>query len=133
MTMDDITRSFPYLNKESRQKLLLIFEGDYPNGRWEIEDYDQEYPNTCSWLKMCWNWPDTVEVQLSMLNELLGGFGVESVQNPNNPAAALVSYVNMGDTYAATILYDHDELEWIVTTIGDWQEGYEQETGEQLP
>ena len=40
---------------------------------------------------------------------------------------AVASYVNMGDTYVATILYDIEKGEFFVTSWGDWVEEYERE------
>jgi hypothetical protein len=50
-------------------------------------------------------------------------FGVESATGPGDRSAM---YLNTGDSYSATLLYDEDEGEWYVTTWGDWQGQVEQ-------
>jgi len=55
---------------------------------------------------------------LRMANDRIGGHGVESLY----PEAPHISYVNMGDTYSTTILYNEKSgLMWI-GTWGDWVE-----------
>jgi len=48
---------------------------------------------------------DTVDEAMNLANEILDGSGVESLF-PNHPGQGL--YVNMGDTYATTILWEPD-------------------------
>lgn len=121
------------LTSEQVVQLRRVFLGFTPEGYWELENYDQDYPDTCNWLKQCYHWPSVQEVKLAMLNELIGGFGVEAIFTDGDMMEPALSYVNMGDTYAATIAYDHREDEFILTSYGDWVEAYEQETGETIP
>lgn len=76
---------------------------------------------------------DEVEAALSRANELLGGFGVEAHRDENllddfsnefGDAAAL--YINTGDMYSPTLLYDVEKQEFLFTTLGDWRETWEQ-------
>ncbi len=39
----------------------------------------------------------------------------------------VAAYVNVGDTYTATLLYDTQAGEFLVTSYGDWLEAYEAE------
>jgi hypothetical protein len=57
------------------------------------------------------------------LNELLETYGVEAIRDRNGHAVA--EYLNTGETYTTTILYDHTTRSFRVTTMGDWVEGYE--------
>lgn len=61
-------------------------------------------------------------------DEILGGFGVEAVfeegEYGGDPA---MTYINTGDTYNATIVYDVDEDELYVSTWGDWVEDAERQ------
>lgn len=59
-----------------------------------------------------------VTVALHAINELVGGFGVETL-GPGRPRdyAPPYEYVNMGDTYVATLIYDRDRDRLF---IGDW-------------
>lgn len=67
---------------------------------------------------------------LAEASDVLGGFGVEHVEGPGDSGA--LDYVNMGDTYDATL--GHDGVRYVVTSWGDFFEGaedkYAEETGE---
>jgi len=69
-----------------------------------------------------------VEKAMREADKVLGGFGVEAVfeegEYDGNPA---MTYINTGDTYNATIVYDVDEDELYVGTWGDWVEHAERE------
>ena len=61
-------------------------------------------------------------------DKILGGYGVEAVfeegEYDGNPA---MTYINTGDTYNATLVYDVDEDELYVSTWGDWVEDAERQ------
>lgn len=59
------------------------------------------------------------------LNDLLGGFGVEPIRNPEDSDDIVAEYINTGDTYNTTILRDIETGEFLLTTWGDWLEEYE--------
>ena len=69
---------------------------------------------------------DAIDVVLDYVNDVLSGCGVESITTENyidgyyQNIAAL--YVNRGDTYDATILYDTENEKFILTSWGDWVE-----------
>lgn len=67
----------------------------------------------------------------------LGGHGVEAIRGRNFDrgywADIVALYVNMGDTYALTFVYDVELEKLFVTSWGDWVEAYEARTGETLP
>lgn len=73
-----------------------------------------------SWVNQCYNMPSKVELKLEALNTILEGFGVEyieSVDDSYNEAEGL-SYVNLGDTYTATVVFDHSTNTWHYTDYG---------------
>lgn len=53
-------------------------------------------------------------------NELLGGHGIESIESENGRAH--MSYVNMGDTYTATVILDTSKDSVFITDYGTWVE-----------
>lgn len=62
-------------------------------------------------------------------HELLGGTGdphdgdpCEGVYGPNDVTWPAVSYLNVGDTYGDTLLYDHELGAAIRTSLGQWLE-----------
>jgi len=79
-----------------------------------------DFPKTNAWLGKCYNMPSGHELRFAAIDELLGGFGVEVVGDVNNyPPRIDLEYVNMGDTYTGTVLYDG---RWEVGSWGDWVE-----------
>jgi hypothetical protein len=60
-------------------------------------------PAVVAWVSQCHNEPQPHELRLCALNAELEGHGVEHV-NGTGVRAPSFDYINMGDTYAATIL-----------------------------
>lgn len=70
---------------------------------------------------------DNVDAALALADTLLGGFGVESIQPPeehvnNYYYNVRLLYVNQGDAYAPTIAYDTKYHKFGITTWGGWVE-----------
>lgn len=59
--------------------------------------------------------------KMEKINSLLDGYGVEVIRGDSY---AVAEYINMGDTYNTTLLYDVNEDEFYVTTWGDWVEAF---------
>ena len=80
------------------------------------------------WVSRCYNPPsrqDRVEVAL---NELLDMYGVESIQGEwvdRYYGHTVAIYLNTGDSYLPTLLFDTDKERWYVTSVGDWIEAEE--------
>jgi len=75
----------------------------------------------------------SVDDALDAINKLIGGFGVESVSDERAPQVVRYSYycycyqiqllyVNVGDSYLDTVLYDTQESTFGVGSVGDWLE-----------
>lgn len=92
---------------------------------------DERFPLTSAWIRQCYNLPEDTELIMSAINELTGGFGVEAIRHPNDSDKLIAEYVNQGDTYATTILRDMESGEYILTSYGDWLEGWESEQFEE--
>jgi len=60
---------------------------------------------------------------MQRVDEILEGYGIEGLESVNGRAHAY--YVNMGDTYAPTILLDTSSDSVRVTSWGDWVEAQE--------
>jgi len=71
------------------------------------------------------------EAVLEEVNKLIDGHGVEALRDENAQDSyygdTIATYVNMGDTYETTLLYDVREHTFHVTSWGDWYEAYEAE------
>lgn len=98
-----------YLNIEigpARQVRALI------QGTINPDIFDSVY----NWSRQCYNEPPYQAKVMVALNEVTGGYGVEGCSCCNHH----FDYVNMGETYAATIIYDHGE--YIFSSWGDYVE-----------
>jgi len=70
-----------------------------------------------------------IEETLAECNVLLNAHGVECITARVGGWDPLVEYVNMGDTYVCTIMFDHVSGTFKVTSWGDWLETYERRHG----
>ncbi len=76
------------------------------------------------WVRQCYHKPNDTELIMSALDEVLGGFGVECIREncDDSPSA---DYINMGDTYNATVIYCYVRDRFIVGCWGDYIEWIE--------
>lgn len=73
-----------------------------------------------------------IEIAMQDANALLKGHGVEAIRgrHKNGYWQDIVAlYVNMGDSYNATVLYDVEAEQFDITTYGDWVEQHSDELG----
>jgi hypothetical protein len=61
------------------------------------------------------------------INLLIDGYGIEVIRPDDWDGEWLASYVNTGDTYNLTVIYDHRNGDWSITTYGDFVEEFERE------
>ena len=110
----------------------LVYE-NFPDRAYEIINLvsghgDPEiYDSVRFWVNQCYNKPSHEEMVMCALNEILEGYGVEAIRDEdawidNFHMDIVAVYVNMGDTYTTTILLDHEENKYIITSYGDWIE-----------
>ena len=71
-------------------------------------------------------------VALQCIDDLIGGHGVEYIRSSQDTMrkADGLEYVNMGDPYRATVLFDHAAGTFYVGCWGDWTERYPGRFGE---
>lgn len=62
-----------------------------------------DYKTAQAFYDACYRKPKTSEVMMYAFNEILEGHGVEGVTDPEDMSEGM-DYVNMGDTYATTIV-----------------------------
>ena len=87
----------------------------------------EDYISVESWVRQCYNKPSREEMVMCAFNEILEGYGIEAIRDENVwidgfHMDIVAVYVNMGDSYTTTILLDHEENEYVVTSYGDWVE-----------
>lgn len=98
--------------------------------RYELEDLitapDSPFPVTRKWAHDCYSNPFTSQgwretMMMSALSEIVGGFGEESLhgkgQDKYGTAWPRYRYVNVGESYAATLILNADTGS---VTIGCW-------------
>lgn len=81
------------------------------------------------------SYPGAVDKALDLANKLLGGYGVEAITDPDRHVSnyymgIIALYVNMGDTYTTTLIYDTEQREFFLTDYGSWLEAAEAEREE---
>jgi len=112
--------SIKTLQKTFGDKALMLRK--IIDGRQDCWDWEK-LPHTTSWKIACYNSPDNIEARLRAMEEVLEGFGIECIRAGESSDNEIVaSYINMGDTYNATILYNHHNERFEVTSWGDWVE-----------
>lgn len=78
---------------------------------------------------------DRVDATLDLANRLMDAYGVEAVRGDwvdRYYQDINTLYVNTGDTYNATLLYDTVKERFYLTTLGDWVEMVERQ-GREIP
>lgn len=68
----------------------------------------------------------TLRATMERADELIGGYGVEYIRHKKDTMRTVygLDYVNMGDTYATTLLFDHATDSFNVGTWVDIVEKY---------
>lgn len=96
-----------------------------------------QFESVNQWRSQCYNPPNELEEKMKALNELIDGFGIESSRmegyyKNHYWSDCICLYVNQGESYALTIVYDvvNDQFEF--TSWGDWIEAMEQYLIDQL-
>jgi hypothetical protein len=92
----------------------------------------KRYENVEAWVRQCFHEPTDLEQRIEAANQILDGFGVEALQCMNVHGAHYephAVYVNMGDTYTGTLVYDYARDRWLVTSWGDFVESEERRRG----
>jgi hypothetical protein len=93
-------------------------------------EYLLQHSSDCnSWNDQCFNTPSLKELQMYAINEILHGYGIESIQHEQIYISSYyghicAEYVNLGDTYIMTILLDHITNKFVLCSWGDYYEKY---------
>jgi len=80
----------------------------YNKGKRHYEEFNNTY-HSC---------PKHIDI-LSHVSLILECYGVECIENPDNCNSPSYSYVNTGDTYTRTLLYNHKTGRYLISSWGD--------------
>ena len=81
-----------------------------------VENFDSAY----NAVKECYHKPSHSYLLLRVFNNLLHGYGIEYISSIEDTHSKLygLSYVNLGDLYNTTIVYNHNEDEFLIANCG---------------
>ena len=111
-------------NEPSRGRYATRSSRRVGGGNSRLEEIvEARCPETAKYARSCHNDPYAtgiwrVTMALHAINDVVGGCGVEGLGPPRGgDYATPYEYVNMGDTYATTLIYKRDTD---TLSIGDW-------------
>lgn len=121
VSLESIREAFPHIGSVNQQLICIVINNDSDCSMLE------EFESNAKWIKQCHNRPSDLELKLNAINELLEGFGVENITIENSWINSfwqdtIALYINMGDTYSTTILYDTEEQSFEITSYDDFLE-----------
>lgn len=96
-------KTLAQLSEEHAPLIRRILEAD----RATLEDMmiGGGYPVTKSWYDRCHHPLERKVTKLSMISELIGGFGVEYIAPGSNAKSPSIDYINTGDGYNLTLMF----------------------------
>lgn len=102
----------PDMTPELAKEMHLLMKG--------LVDVDA-YPEAQRRTAECYHKPEWVDRVMHVLDGMLHGYGVEAINEVHESYFEFtgIEYVNMGDTYALTVMYDHRSGSWRVQSWGD--------------
>ena len=100
------------LSKEQAQKVKEILTGKSDLMAWA---------SARQYYYSCYHPPTRHEMALYALNEAMGGYGAEYVPSVLDTSYESygVEYINLGETYQATLCYDRNKGKWMIAAWGD--------------
>lgn len=112
-----------HLNISKRKAALTLA---ILRGQLDPLKYPAHFQHTQKWVNSCHHHPEPKDVKLSALNELLEMHGVEAIREEgawdNYYGDCVAEYLNTGDTYAPTIVFDNRAGKYLLTSYGDFVE-----------
>lgn len=106
-----LERAFPGKGKELRELLTR-------------KRKTRDYSDVTRWEAECYNKPKYRARLFVALNQVAECHGSEAVFGDGETWPDC-EYLNTGDTYTMTLLYDYTRNRWLVTSLGDWIESQE--------
>jgi hypothetical protein len=82
----------------------------------------ETFQSVQTWIRVSYNKPNSDEMKMCAINQVLEGYGIESVRTSKWKNGywcdILCTYVNMGDSYIPTVIH-HRKHGFMVSSIGD--------------
>lgn len=115
VTQKNLIETFPKLSPKQALEITMLCNGTLD---------PETFPAGLARVSECYHRPDDTDLILTVVNELIGGTGVEGTPYKTDAMYSrdYISYVNMGDTYRATILKNPATNQF---EISDWGLVYE--------
>jgi hypothetical protein len=90
---------------------------------------------TEEWISQCYHKPNENELIMHACDVLMNTCGVESIEIEGAYVSryyqsSVASYCNTGETYSTTLVFDHENQEFGLSSYGDFFEGWEMENQE---
>jgi len=88
-----------------------VLKGELPTKAFKLTDYERQY--------------GAAERRLIVVNKIIDGHGVEALADRDDNSSSYLPhaiYINTGDTYSPTILFDYHTRNFSLTTWGDYVE-----------
>lgn len=79
----------------------------------------ETFKSVQEWLRTCYNRPSQTELILHAFNEVIEGYGVEALGEVDMHDGPPFEYINQGDTYDTTLVYNHRKGTLFVSSWGD--------------
>ncbi len=116
-TEKEILKAFPKLDASKAAELAAALAA--PD---KVSENDDEFVKA-------------IDDAMDKANEILDGHGIEAAKGEGSNLGSywrdtILVYVNLGDTYDTTILFDPDEEEFSIGSWGDFVENWENEGDE---
>lgn len=106
----------------SKKRLEAAFPGNGAEIKALIDDKKSpyEYASVQALVAQCYHTPKHREMVAVAVNEIIAGYGVETVFGDGLEPE--IMYINMGDTYNLTLLFDYINGAWFLCSWGDYYE-----------
>jgi hypothetical protein len=132
------------LKMNDHQSVDLIESWQIDSVKWNLikhllQNFDKESIDDCLMAfesvqkryKECYNPPDRIDCILTACNEMIGGFGVESIEVSSDLFQdryywnSIGIYINLGDNYITTIIYNTVDQLFEIANWGDYHQSME--------
>lgn len=103
------------VDKERARIIKKLIKGDIA---------PETFSNVKTWVNQCFNYPKHLEMIQEALNQVLGAYGTEPVENYDNWINSFYHYINYiycnnGDIYQNTIIFDTEKEVFFINSVGN--------------